>query len=776
MRKICLIFLGLFVCTDVFSANARSSNATIRSDSNTTTTRQITNRSKTNTLNRSAVSRTNTQKNKTERSAIKTVSARSVTPQKTTITRSAKSPNHITRAATASVSTRTFGNNYETCRDAYFTCMDQFCATQNDTYRRCVCSSRLQSIQDQEKLLSQTSTSLQDFHDFNIDAISKTAAEVKAMQSASDGELGIKEDTSNSATTLKNIKNVLNTSRQKALSTNGTLDIAGDIKSIWKTTELIRGYDIATLSGEALYNAVHAQCSNIVSEQCATSDLKMVASAYGMYIENDCELLATSVKTKMTNANASIRSSRHEMQDARLENYNAHNSLSINDCIARVRQDITADTACGENYVHCLDITGKYLNITTGEPIYSPDFYQLEKQLSLSGDILKNSKNSAFVTTLNKKQKYAQVALDTCRDVAANVWDEFLRQAIVEIYQGQQGRVQDVKKECLQVVNQCYLNKSEALKNYADDASSIMTRQTLELSEEMCAEKLTTCSNLYGGGPEGLELLVSTMTNITDTTIAQECPALLQKYTEQICIVPSSDTIHAYPYGCRTYAPGDNRFALKARCNTTLNNPFNKSDVIVTPTISYYSCPVNITKYYTSCNFGYFLYNTDDDNNCPKINYSLDDTGDDDATQNCCPCPDNYVCQGGTNKPIKIVAESNSSENASSLYDECGDTYIGSLYQKLVRYALQNCTRTTNTDFVLPESVLSDVQAVMDATRSALAKELSAECERLNGIWVTIQWQDDNNDGFHDITGDTLLQIFYTSTKTNKQWGYCKEQ
>lgn len=774
MRKFCLIFLGLFLCTDAFGATARSTNAIIRSSSDTTPARQTTSRSKSNTITRSTVSRTSTSKNKIERSAQKTVSAR-FAPQRTTITRSATTPKRVTRAATTTTtSTRTLGKNYETCRDAYFTCMDQFCATQNDTYRRCVCSSRLPDIQDQEKLLSQTATSLQDFHDFNIDAISKTAAEVKAMQNASEGETEIKEDTSNSATTLKNIKNVLNTSRQKALSTSGTLDIAGDIQSIWKTTDLIRGYDIATLSGESLYNAVHAQCSNIVTEQCAASDLKMVASAYGMYIENDCELLANAVKTKTTNANASIRSSRHEMQDARLENYEAHNALSINDCISKVRQDITADTACGENYVHCLDITGKYLNITTGEPIYSPDFYQLENQLSLSGDVLKNSKNSAFITALNKKQKFAQVSLDTCRDVSADVWNEFLQQALVEIYQGQQTRVQDVKKECLQVVNKCYLNKSESLKDFAADSSSIMTRQTLELSEELCADKLNTCSNLYGGGPEGLELLVSTMANITDTTIAQECPALLKAYTEQICMVSANDTIHSYPYGCRTYAPGESKYAAYPVCNTASASA-SDFNVIITPTIKLYeNCEddttnhFTVSKIYTSCKPGYFLSGTPFDNACGKViegttTFSTEGTF-------CCKCPAGYTCPGGkgaSSAPIGIAT--NQTINCG------GNAYIGSLYHKLVSYALQNCVRTTNTEGVLPQAILSDVQKVMDNVQAALSKELSAECERLGGMWVTVQWKDENSDGRHDITGETLLNVFYTTTYANTLWGYCKE-
>jgi len=65
--------------------------------------------------------------------------------------------------------------------------MDQFCAQQNESYRRCVCSSRLEDIKAQERLLSQTANQLQDFKDLNIEVIPKTAAEVKAMLSATAG-------------------------------------------------------------------------------------------------------------------------------------------------------------------------------------------------------------------------------------------------------------------------------------------------------------------------------------------------------------------------------------------------------------------------------------------------------------------------------------------------------------------------------------------------------------------------------------------------------------
>ena len=770
MRKVCLVLLGIFLCVDGVNAALRVQNtstpttqrqtATVRTKTDSNSSRSVSSRA---TVITDAVRKTTarTQSNKI-------VTGRSATPRNN-IVRSTVSPSRTSRAAT-SVKTRTFGSNYNSCRDAYFTCMDQFCATQNETYRRCVCSSKLKDIQKQEKLLSQTSDSLKDFEDLNINMISKTSNEVKAMLSASDGENAIKKDTSESANTLKNISSVLSESKSKSLSTQGKLDIGGDIKSIWATTNLIGGTDIANLTGEALFNAVHSQCSELVEQSCAASDLKMVSSAYGMYVENDCALIEANLKSKNIVANSEIRNSRHKMQDARLENYNAHNSVNINDCIANVRKDITADSACGKGYVHCLDFSGKYLNSTTGAPIYTPEFYQLENQISLSGDVLKNNQNSTFINMLNKKRAFVTKNLDLCRDDADGVWDEFLRQAIVEIYQGQQERVKKVKDECLQVVNECYLKQSDQLKNFSGTDTKINLNQTLELSEEMCADKLNTCSNLYGGGEDGLEILVKTMSGITDATIEQSCTDLLHTFAENICAVSGNDTIHSYPYGCRAYAPGESYYARNRLCNETVVNPFSKTDILVTAVNtqddSGYTqyCSANANKIYTSCKYGYYLYS--------ELYSECDITNDhcyaaNDATE-CRKCPTTAVCPGGKSKPTN---------SDSDLYDSCGEYYVGSLYQQLVRYALQNCTRTSKSEDsgILSESLLVDVNNVMNEINKQLGKALAQECADLSGTWVSVPWVDKNNDGLHDTNGDSVLSTFYITTGANALWGYCKQ-
>ena len=277
--------------------------------------------------------------------------------------------------------------------------MDQFCATVDETYRRCICSSRLNEIKQKQSALSQTSDSLANFHDFNLDIIDKSAEEVQAMTSATAGEqiAASSKDDSDSAKQLTAISDVLAKTKSKSLSTAGTLDAGGDIKAIWNTTDLASGANIANLTGESLYNAVNAQCSEMMTSVCPASILDMVVSAYGMYIENDCATMSTDLSKKKNAANSTIRETGREMAVARLANYDAHNSLSINDCISSVRKDLTANTACGTDFVHCLDVTGLYLNIDTGEPIYSSNFYNLANQISLSGNILNNQTNHMVV-------------------------------------------------------------------------------------------------------------------------------------------------------------------------------------------------------------------------------------------------------------------------------------------------------------------------------------------------------------------------------------------
>jgi hypothetical protein len=108
--------------------------------------------------------------------------------------------------------------------------------------------------------------------------------------------------------------------------------------------------------------------------------------------------------------------------------------------------------------------------------------------------------------------------------------------------------------------------------------------------------------------------------------------------------------------------------------------------------------------------------------------------------------------------------------------NSCSD-YVGSLYQKLVRYAMQACVRPSNSNVkILPTVVLADVNTVMDSIRVQMSAELAKECDRLGGSWVNLPCLEDTCvvcTGNDAPSGCKLSEKFYDETGANLKWGYC---
>ena len=209
-----------------------------------------------------------------------TSNARSATSVARAAVNSARSasvvPSGLVRAAANARATAVFndiskiGGGYAACREAYATCMDQFCANANDTYRRCYCSEKFTEFRDTELALDQAKTLLMQFEDNNLNAVDKTAAEVDAMYSATVGEAAIKKDTSAAQSVLNEIGDLL-TGKKKASSANSTtslgimsLDFSSDIGDVWggggtSIFDSGTGVDLTSLEGQDLYNASNKQ-------------------------------------------------------------------------------------------------------------------------------------------------------------------------------------------------------------------------------------------------------------------------------------------------------------------------------------------------------------------------------------------------------------------------------------------------------------------------------------------------------------------------------------
>ena len=496
------------------------------------------------------------------------------------------------------------GGGYAQCREAYATCMDQFCANANDTYRRCICSNRYNEFRDTENAIDQALNLLAQFQDNNLTAVNLSAEEVTAMYTATEGEEAIKRDTSAAANMLSEINDLLSgksSSSSSSSSSSGsstslgilTIDFTSDIGDIWgdgggsSIFDSSTGVDLSTLTGQELYSAASRQCTEIIADSCENDAvLNMARSAYSIMITQDCNLYERNINTQKEGLEQTVRTAEKYLREARLEEYQSHNSADVNECISAVRAAIQTDSACGPNYERCLDYTGAYINQTTGEAIYSTRLFELAQMINLPGvsagynsseDIL--TSNAPFNTFLDDKRIFAESALDTCRDIADTVWTEFKRQALIEIAQAQDEKIEEVKMSCVSTMAECYDTQTGALQDFDTTTSQYSGAVSAYAARSMCADKVMACATLYGntdgcefdettgqmkntqrslvGGAAneacGLTALLAFVDTVDTVRVAEGCDTALQNYLTETCTPDSGEM--GYPWNCRNMSP-----------------------------------------------------------------------------------------------------------------------------------------------------------------------------------------------------------------------------
>lgn len=494
------------------------------------------------------------------------------------------------------------GGGYAQCREAYATCMDQFCANANDTYRRCVCSGRYNEFRDTESAIDQALGLLAQFENNNLTAVNLSAEEVNAMYSATEGEQAIKNDTSGAAELLSEISDLLSgNSRSSSSSTSSSgnsstslgilsVDFTSDMDDIWSNTgdsslfDNQNSVDLSTLVGQDLYSEASRQCLELVEESCENDAvLTMARSAYSIMITQDCNLYEKNIDKQRESLENTIRTAEKYLREARLEEYRSHNSADVNECLGNVRAAILADVACGPNYEKCLDYSGAYFNSTTGEPIYSPRLFQANELILLpgitdnntAGDII--GSNPEFNVFLDGKRMFAESALDTCRDISDIVWEEFKRQAIIEIAQAQDEKIEEVKMSCVDTMAQCYDTQTGALQDMDTTTAQYSGAISAYAARSMCEDQVIACASLYGDteGCEfdgngrlttgngqgnandrcGLTELLKFVDSVDSVRIAEGCETAIDNYLTDLC-TPETGEI-GYPWNCRSMIRSD---------------------------------------------------------------------------------------------------------------------------------------------------------------------------------------------------------------------------
>ncbi len=533
--------------------------------------------------------------------------SRSATPVNMGVARAATpsaSRAGVARATAVFTDVSKIGGGYAACRDSYSTCMDQFCAMANDTYRRCFCSDRFTGFRDVEVAMDEATAMLTQFENTYINAVDKTAAEVDAMFGASAGEAAIKTDTSAAAELLGSIGDLLAGKKveKKTASpvaeiptldldfTSGLDDVWGDGGDIFADTSSVfgsssssSGPSITEMEGKQLYNEAHKQCLELAGTECSSAAvLNMAKSSYEILISQDCNAYEKNIDKKKSKVEDGVRKAEKVLREARLNEYRAHNSQDVNECIDKVRTAVLADTACGQNYKRCLDHTGLYVNISTGEPIYSARLFQLQSLIRMDG----GAEDQKFMEFLDTRKMFANQALDSCRDQADLVWTEFKRTALIEISQAQEEKLEEVRMSCVNTMKECYDTQGGALKSFDDTTSKAAGALSVYAARDMCKEKVSACALLYANGDTakqctfdadghitnkegcGLAALLSFVEGVDNTRVGEACGTSVETYLKSMCDSKTEGT--AYPWGCRKKKIGAENDAANPASNASL--------------------------------------------------------------------------------------------------------------------------------------------------------------------------------------------------------------
>lgn len=570
MKKILSFVCSCIICIGTADAAVRDGNATVRQTANTQTNQRASSSVKVSErataargatqglTSRAAASQNTATKNTTPRSAI---NARGAKPAATTMSRAASNtvsraststrsvaPNTNKRAQTPVVSraaidqtsstiteTRT-GAAYEQCKNAYFTCMDQFCKLKNDDYRRCSCSNRVLELAEIRDVMQDAGEQLTVFTE-NLDVVGMTAEQANAMKTASEGENALTSDTSSSKALLNAIMNSI---RGEDSTVGGKFSDLNSINLSFDTTNAFgtmdAGQAIATYNGQNLYTAVYPQCRDAVKADCNDASLQRAITAYLMAIEQDCNTVQTAIEEKQKQMKSAVRESSALLDLARVENRQKHNSDSIAACMNNVEAAILSEEVCGAGYHKCLD-NGEFIDVSTGAPIAGVEkFYELGNLLKFASGVdatdqklSKITDNRTFVQNFEKRvKKFAEPALDKCTEQADVVWEEYLDKALLDIYYAQQSKVNEIKQGCFDFVSACYMNGDDALtaamKELTGDSDVVLQPDKVTLSTEMCRDYINSCNYMFDG-----DIVADYVQNRQDTDTLTACRAVAKQ-------------------------------------------------------------------------------------------------------------------------------------------------------------------------------------------------------------------------------------------------------
>ena len=525
--------------------------ATARTTTTTVRTAATESRATTNTVvPRTVSARTTatTQQNVQKRPST-TAARRATTAARTATTaRSATAPRKTSRKSTARATVAesgTVSTNYTKCRTIFYECMDEFCAVKDANLRRCACSARSNEFDNVKKQLENVENKMLDFNQ-RLLLVNMDAEDVNAINTATAGEDAFysTRDTTESKRALDDIAKKLNAKFGESTDSGGgglgAISLTLNVDAAFDTVDSFMGIDTTSKSGVALYNAAYPVCHDIAREVCTDEEISLAQSGYQMQIEQDCNTVKKAYQSKVDQARTKVFESGALLDMSRLDAYQTRNSDDMLTCKRKMLEMLTDTTVCGAKMEKCLDMTGRYIDPTTGAALLSVNLADLDTMITRPGpNQTWTSVNSSgkFITFLNDRKKFLGAAMGNCENIADTVWDAFIEDALSQIKLAQTAKLEEIRQACTTLTTECLNTANETIENFDARALSIFGIMADRTANTMCADVRTSCANLLGAtGDTSWETGMGEIsTDMTYESILSSCTQVGQNCIIQAC-------------------------------------------------------------------------------------------------------------------------------------------------------------------------------------------------------------------------------------------------
>lgn len=476
----------------------------------------------------------------TSRATINTATPSNRTTTRTRPTTTRARAGALARSATTAPDITT--RDFQKCRTVFHDCMDEFCANKDTTLKRCACSSRVNEFDSTKKQLSKIEDKLLDFNQ-RLLVVNMDKEDATALFTPTEGELAYSDDDrSESKKMLDEIAKKLNTSfNDKNFDQNlNAISMSLNIDAAFDNVDSLMGASTTTKTGTALYNAALPVCREMAAEVCSESDLSIAESGYKMAIEQDCNTVSKSYATQMEQAQTKVKESSALLDMSRLDIHQQRNSDDILTCKSKMLEMLTDTTVCGTDMSKCLDISGQYIDPTTGEAFLTENLANLStliKRPDTNQTWTDTPGNEKFVAFLDGKKKFLEPAMENCQDISDYVWKSFIEDALAQIKLAQDRKLDDIRLSCTTLTTQCLSDAYDSISEFDSRALSTFGVMADKTANAMCSEINTACSALIDtiGDSEWSTGMTEIAADKTFETIINTCREVGRQCIIQTC-------------------------------------------------------------------------------------------------------------------------------------------------------------------------------------------------------------------------------------------------